>query len=461
MEKHNLTYKTESHLFHKHLSKFSCLMIGIGGLIGGGIFSVIGAISNYAGPYAYLSYLITGCIGLFNVYSYSKLTSKWSDPGGEYSCVSSVFCDTPLAFLGPFVGILLYFGYISTMALYAYTFSVYFIVMFNIKYDFLIISVFITIIVTFFTLVNLKGVKESSLIQNIFVSLKVLILILFVILGLVYSLKTPFTFLSNVGFNSQIFSNFPGIVIGSSSIIVSYVGFQLIAYHSYEMEDVKGGLKTMKWSLIISMIVYIAVAFTAVAVLGFSGLIGDNIHDAEIAIAHAASSFMGPLGTFVIIIGALLSTSSALNATMLGSSRLAYMISFNKFFPKFFSKISKNKVPYNSIIFTSVFSILISIFTGGALAIAGIAGLVFAQVFFIINYTAYKSRKVIQSKSVINLLGMIFMALLFIILIINYVIQLETEIFSLIAFVCIEVVTLLFVLNIKRRKENLFQCRKE
>ena len=133
MEKPELNYKTESQLFHKHLSKFSCLMIGIGGLIGGGIFSVIGAISTYAGPYAYLSYLITGIIGLFNVYSYSKLTSKWSNPGGEYSCVSIVFCKTHLALLGPFIGILLYFGSITTMALYAYTFSVYFILMFNIK----------------------------------------------------------------------------------------------------------------------------------------------------------------------------------------------------------------------------------------------------------------------------------------------------------------------------------------
>lgn len=452
MEKPELNYKTESQLFHKHLSKFSCLMIGIGGLIGGGIFSVIGAISTYAGPYAYLSYLITGIIGLFNVYSYSKLTSKWSNPGGEYSCVSTVFCNTPLAFLGPFIGILLYFGYITTMALYAYTFSVYFILMFNIKYNFLVVSIIITIIIIFFTLVNLKGVKQSSRIQNIFVSLKILILFFFVIFGLIYSLKSPLLFLNNVGFNSQLLNNFPGIIIGSSSIIVSYVGFQLIAYHSYEMQDINAGLKTMKLSLIISMITYITVAFTAVAILGISGLIGENIHDAEIAIAHAASNFMGPLGMFVIVIGALLSTSSALNATMLGSSRLAYMISFDRIFPKVFSKMSKNKVPYNSIIITSIFSILLALFTGGALAIAGIAGLIFAQVFFVINYTAYKSRKVIQSKSIINLAGMLLMALLFITLIINYISHLESEMFTLIAFAGIEFISLFIVINLKNRK---------
>ena len=306
-----------------------------------------------------------------------------------------------------------------------------------------------------FTFVNLKGAKESSRIQNIIVSLQILILILFVIFGLNYSLKTPNTLLTNVGFNIGLFSKFPDIFIGSGSIIVSYVGFQLIAYHSYEMKDVNGGLKTMKWSLIISMIIYIAVAFTAVAVLGVSGLIGGSSSDAEIAIANAASNFMGPLGMFVMIIGALLSTSSSLNATMLGSSRLAYMVSFNKVFPRFFSKISKNKVPYNSIIITGVFSVVLSLITGGALAIAGIAGLIFAQVFFIINYTAFKSRKVIQSKPIINLLGMVLMALLFITLMTNYLTHLDSELYSLITFACIELVTLFFVLNLKKRKKKL------
>jgi amino acid transporter len=456
MQEPNLKYKVDSQLFHKHLSKFSCLMIGIGGLIGGGIFSVVGAISSYAGPYAYISYLISGIIGLFNVYSYRRLTSKWRDPGGEYSCVTNVFQNTSLGFLGPFIGILLYFGYISTMALYAYTFSVYFILIFGLSYNFLTMAIIIISMISFFTLVNLKGVKESARIQNIFVSTKVLILIFFVVFGLIYTLRNPVNFLINVGFDSKSLSNinFSGIIIGSSSIVVSYVGFQLIAYQSYEMEDVEGGLKMMKWSLIISMIIYISVAFTAVAVLSVSGLVGKDVHDAEVSIANAASNFMGPLGMFIVIIGALLSTASALNATMLGSSRLAYMISVDQIIPKYFSKISNNKVPYISIIFTSIFSIILSIFTGGALAIAGLAGLIFAQVFFIINYTAFRSRKVIETKTTFNLIGMVLTISLFIILLTNYIMNSEKEIFSLIAFIIIELATLFFVCHLNNKKKN-------
>jgi len=96
-----------------------------------------------------------------------------------------------------------------------------------------------------------------------------------------------------LNFNSISNFNFFGIILGSSLIIVSYQGFQLITYGVYEMEDRKGGLNMMKWSLIISLIIYCCVAFTAVAVLSISELIGNHVHDAEVAIAIAALNFMG------------------------------------------------------------------------------------------------------------------------------------------------------------------------
>jgi len=163
MQKHYFARENlDSSLFHKHLSKFSCLMIGIGGLIGGGIFSVIGVISIFTGPYSYISYFLTGIIALFTVYSYQKLTSKWCNPGGEYTCIQGALSGTTLQNLGPFIGILLIFGYVSSMALYSYTFSIYFIFLFNLKYIFFLIALIITILFAFFIFVNLKGVKESS-----------------------------------------------------------------------------------------------------------------------------------------------------------------------------------------------------------------------------------------------------------------------------------------------------------
>ncbi|MFX1234012.1 MAG: APC family permease [Promethearchaeota archaeon] len=447
---------SDENRFHKHLGKFSCLMIGIGGLIGGGIFSVIGVISIYTGPYAYISYLITAIITLITVYSYQKLNFKWYGPGGEYSVVQGAFVNTKFHNLGLFVGLLLCFGYISSMALYAYTFSVYFLFLFNIQNNYFLISIIITILFLIFTLLNLKGVKESARLQNILVIIKVIILILFSILGISYALNSPAQMLSNVGLDIDSLRNlsFLGIIIGSSSIVVSYQGFQLIAYGSAEMKDTRGGLKMMRWSIIISMIIYCLVGFTAIAILGISGLVEGGVQYAEVAIANAALNFMGPFGMVIVIFGALLSTASALNATILGSSRLIYLLAKEKIFPKKFSYLSNNKVPHNAILFISILSVILTIITGGALSIAKVAAFIFTQVFFIMNFTNYKVHKKTESKKLLPLIGMILTGALFLILLIFNIVNIATEFISFISFVCMQIVILFLITHIKNNKNN-------
>jgi len=455
MQESTKILRDNSEIFHKHLSKFSCLMIGIGGLIGGGIFSVIGVISPFTGAYSYLSYLITGIVALFTVYSYHKLTNKWCNPGGEYTCVQMAFSNSKMNIMGPFIGFLLYFGYIASMALYAYTFSVYFIFLLNIEYNLFLISMVALFLFFILMVLNLRGVKESARAQNIFVVIKIIILLFFIVFGLLFAFRDSNQLLVNVGLdiNSLKSINISGIIIGSTSIIVSYQGFQLITYASYEMEDVENGLKMMKWSFIISMILYVFVAFTAVAVLGVNNLIGNTSQKGEIAIARAALNFMGPFGMIIMIIGVLLSTASALNATMIGSSRLAYMISVDGYFPKMLSKVSKSRVPHVSIIITGFLSILLTILTGGALTIAGIAGLIFAQIFFIMNFTNFKVRRKINSKTIFPLIGMIFTSIFFIILLIYKFINIRNELISLVSFFIIELAALLFVFH-RKNKNN-------
>ena len=434
-------------------------MIGVGGLIGGGIYSVIGAISSFTGPFSYISYILTGVVALITVYSYEKLTLKWCSPGGEYTCVQSIFSESKLRNLGPFIGLLLYFGYIATMALYAYTFSVYFLLIFDVGYNFYIIGVIITFLIIGLIFLNLKGVKESARIQGILVIIYIAIFIFFIILGIRFAMQNPDRLITNVGLDNNSIANinFIGIILGSASLLVSYEGFQLIAYGVDEMKETEEGLKMMKYSLLISMIIYFLVGFTTMAVLGVSGLMGDNPQEAEVAIATAALISIGTLGMFIIIIGALLSTTSALNATMLGSSRLAFMMSKDKVLPEKFSRISKNKVPYISIIITGTLCIILTLFTGGALAIAGVAGLIFSQIFFIINFSNFKARKDTNSNAVLPIVGMILTGSLFTILLVYNILNFENGIFVLISFFLMEGVTLFFVFHISKNnnKNNL------
>jgi amino acid transporter len=446
----------ERNQFHRHLGKFSCLMIGVGGLIGGGIFSVIGTISQFSGPYSYISYLITGFIALITVYSYQKLNMKWHGPGGEYSVVKEAFLNSKYESLGDFIGILLNFGYIVSMALYSYTFSVYFLFLFNIEPNIYSLSIIVIAIFCIFTLLNLRGVKESSRFQNMLVMIKVLILLVFSVLGLTFALRNPTQLLINVGLDSNSFGmmNIGGIIIGSAAIIVSYQGFQLIAYGAHEMKDISGGLRMMRLSVIISLLVYVFVGFTALAVLGLTKLIGTG-NDAEIAIANAALNFMGPFGTVIVIIGALLSTSSALNATILGSSRLIYKLSKDGTFFKRLSRVNKNKVPSNSIILISVLSAVFTIVTGGALAIATVAGLIFSQVFFVMNFTNYKARKKTSSKTILPIIGMLTMLSMFSILLGNSIMNFDKEKIALTVFILIELFTAVMVAHTYWKKKKI------
>ena len=272
-------------------------------------------------------------------------------------------------------------------------------------------------------------------------------------------MQNPDRLITNVGLDNNSIANinFIGIILGSASLLVSYEGFQLIAYGVDEMKETEEGLKMMKYSLLISMIIYFLVGFTTMAVLGVSGLMGDNPQEAEVAIATAALISIGTLGMFIIIIGALLSTTSALNATMLGSSRLAFMMSKDKVLPEEFSRISKNKVPYISIIITGTLCIILTLFTGGALAIAGVAGLIFSQIFFIINFSNFKARKDTNSNAVLPIVGMILTGSLFTILLVYNILNFENGIFVLISFFLMEGVTLFFVFHISKNnnKNNL------
>ena len=429
--------------FEKSLSKTSCLMIGIGGLIGGGIFSVIGAISVFTGSYSYLSYLITGIVALFTVYSYSKLNNIWTSPGGEYKQLEMAFSGSHLQNLAPFIGLLLYFGYITTIALYAYTFSVYILYLFNIEQNSFLIDFFITLSIIILIIVNLRGIGGSSKTQNFIVIIYISILVTFITIGIIYAVQQPIQMQINIGLDSGSLGgiNFLGIILGSSLILISYEGFQLIAYESREMKNKEDGLKMMKWAIVIAMCIYCLLGFTAMALLGVSEISGEN---AELSIALAASKVSIVLYYFVVF-SALLATSGAINATILGSSRLAYMLAKDKVIPKSLSRISKRKVPALAIITTGLISIILALATGGALAIAGLAGLIFSQVFFIINFTNFKVRERTKSKAIFPIIGMILTAGFFSILIFYSILNIKQEIFSLLSFFIMEVATLAFL----------------
>ena len=175
---------------------------------------------------------------------------------------------------------------------------------------------------------------------------------------------------------------FSGVFVGGAVIFVSYEGFQVIANTVEEMKnparDVRIG---MYISVIVVMITYMSVAWVTI------GLVKGEISEAALI---QAVEFLGPWAVLLITLGAIASTTSAINATLLGSSRLAYVMSEWRAFPKRLAKISvKTRFPYLAIIITSVLSLSFT-FLGDAPQIAEVGSIIFLGIFFNINYAAIK-----------------------------------------------------------------------
>ncbi|MHA2365795.1 MAG: amino acid permease [Candidatus Hodarchaeales archaeon] len=393
--------KTESRShteFAKELGLKEAFSIAVGAMIGGGIFSVLGRLAGLAGPFAIISFLLGGIISLLTAHSYIRLVAKYPSSGGEFIYLRKGF-ENPL--IGNSIGALLWLGYSVTIALYAFTFGLYTsewfyeltYEFFNIHFEFfnpsnMELIGFRRIMAAFaifsFMVLNLKGVKETGSFQNFMVAFKLGVLLLLAIVGLFYiqtgrfidsweAIDTP---------NGEAFALFNGIFVGGAIIFVSYEGFEVV---SHTVEELKNPARDVRIAMYIAVITvcltYIAVTFVTI------GLVDGPIDEAALI---QAVRFLGPIAVTLITLAAIASTTSAINATILGSSRLAYSMSTLQAFPKRLAVISKRtKVPYMAIIITSAISLGFT-FLGNANAIAEVASIIFLLIFLGINITVLK-----------------------------------------------------------------------
>jgi hypothetical protein len=431
----------------KELGLKEALAIAIGAMIGGGIFTALGRVASLAGPFAVISFFLGGVISLFTAHSYVKLISKYPSAGGEFVILRRGF-KNPM--IGNFIGILLWLGYSVTIALYASTFGAYvsawFFQMFNLPFfdpysDFIfsfrkIMSAFSIFL---FMVINLRGVKETGLVQNIIVSFKLSVLLLLAFVGMFFI--QPHRYIDSMNKvvplgDSVFFTFFSGIFVGGAIIFVSYEGFQVIAN---TVEELKNPTKIVPVAMYVSVVLvaftYMAVTFVAI------GLIDGEI--TETALIQAVQ-FLGPVAVTLVTLGAIASTTSAINATILGSSRLAYVMSDWNAFPKKLAAISKKtKVPYISITMTSLMSYLFTAL-GDASKIAEVGSIIFLCIFLSINFSVlkiYKDEKNYVSKIAVALITLnLFLAIYFVLFLSH-----EDQSFAFIILFLFSFVTIIWV----------------
>ena len=392
-----LSANNYSHGIHRKRNKplglFELIAIALGGMIGGGIFTVLGISVSMIGVFTPVAIIVGGMIATLAAYSYVKLAVFYKDEGATYSFYKRTFPDSPFA--ASLIGWWVVFGYISTLALYSYTFASYAISEFSFANNEWVRKSVAGSVILVFTLVNIWSVKGMGKIEDIMVYTKVVILVIISLVLMKHSQTTLPVLLQN-NHNTSILS----ILIVASITFVAYEGFQLVIHAINEMESPEKNIPRAIYSaIILTILIYVVISLGAILALPFA----DIIKNKEYALASGAGNILGHWGTDLVIVGALLATSSAISGTLFGASRLMAVIAKDGYLPKpLAGRI--NTIPVYAIFCMAIFAFLL-VFIGGLELILEFGSVTFLLVSLLMAYANFKIRDVTGSSLKLTLLA--------------------------------------------------------
>jgi APA family basic amino acid/polyamine antiporter len=317
----------------REIGLFGATALGIGAIIGSGIFIVTGIVAGIAGPGMIVSVIIAGIIAVFSAMSVAELAAFLPKEGGTYAYAQHLISP----FAGFTAGWIWIFSNIFVGAAVSLGFAQYFATLFPA----IPVKLIAVVICLVFIFINYIGLKESVVFNNILVTAKVLILLFFVGFGLGFFRPGNFVPLAPEGSI--------GILSGAALIFFAYTGFARVTLMAEEVKDPE---KTMPRSIYlalgISTGIYLLVSGVAVGLAGAP------------ALAHSGSPLADAIGitgssgaVLVISLGAMIATASVLLTTIMGISRIVFSMARSQDLPLLFGRIhSRFSTPHYAVAIT-------------------------------------------------------------------------------------------------------------
>jgi amino acid transporter len=291
---------------------WAAVSIGVGGMVGGGIFAVLGLAVQLAHGGTPLAFALAGVVALLTTYSYAKLSVAFPSRGGTVTFLDRAFG------AGMFTGslnVLLWLSYVVMLSLYALAFGSYGATFFPAEWQATGRHILISLSVVLITGLNLLSAESIGKAENWIVGLKVAILLLFV--------GTGFAGVKGVQIAPPSWSSPLHLAAGGMIIFLAYEGFELIANTAHDVRNPERTLPRAYYMAVGFVIgLYVLVAIVTVGNLPVDRLVAAK----DYALAEAARPFLGQGGFTLIAVAAMLSTASAINATLYGAARLSYCI---------------------------------------------------------------------------------------------------------------------------------------
>ena len=375
---------------NKALGVPELIAIALGGMVGGGIFTILGISVTMIGVFTPLAIILGGVIALFAAYSYVQLGIYYQDEGATYSFYKKTFPASP--FSASLIGWWVIFGYISTLALYSYTFASYAISSLPFADSELARKLVAGAVILGFTLVNIWSVKGMGKIEDIMVYTKLVILAI-ISFVLINNTQTTLPVLLENNHDTSVLS----ILIVASITFVAYEGFQLVINAVNEMELPGRNIPRAIYSaLLLAVLIYVVIAVGAILAIPFDAIIQNK----EYALAAGTGKILGHWGTDLVILGALLATSSAISGTLFGASRQIAVIANDGYFPALLGK-RVNHIPVFAIISMAVLAFML-VLAGSLEVILEFGSVTFLLVSLLMAFANYKIRDLTHSSVLIT-----------------------------------------------------------
>jgi amino acid transporter len=296
----------------KPMTVSAAAALGVGSMVGAGIFALMGEAGSIAGSAVYLSFLAAGVIALASGYSMARLGARYPSAGGIVEYLAQAY---GVGLISGALSILLYISALVALALVAKTFGSYALALLPVEGDTRWVNGLADFVIIAFVLLNLEGAKDVAALEKLVVALKVLILMAFAVAGL---------YVADPAALSP--DRYPAATQVLYSLAVTFFAFEGFRVITNCAEDMPEPRKTLPRAMLLAiggvLILYIAVALAVFGNLS----VAEVIEAKDYALAEAARPVFGAAGFTIVAIAALISTASSINANLYAVTNVTYQL---------------------------------------------------------------------------------------------------------------------------------------
>jgi amino acid transporter len=393
----DVTETVESAADKPHLTVMGATVLGIGSMIGAGIFALLGEAGAIAGAAVWISFLIGGIVAILLGYVCVKLGTRFPSSGGLVTYLIEGFGR------GRLVGTACWLGYIAAIvivtAMVAVSFGGYATSLFigdnaSSAWNHL----FITLVLIAMTAVNMVNVSVVAKAQSLIVAGVLIVFAVFIVVTL-----------ANVNTHLLAFSGYPSfskIVASVALTFFAYLGFNVITFTAGDLRNPKRELpRAMYQALGVTSVVYVLIALGVFGTL----TVAEVMKYGETAIAEAARPTLGEAGFTIMAVAALLSTAGATNGTLYASSNLTGMLADEGLFPAFFGAKSRFGPKAGLLITAGLVLVVANAVDLSAIASVGSAAAL--MIFLLVGAAGYRRRADTGSNAVLVVLAIAITAI--------------------------------------------------